>query len=79
MSNSIYFLPYDSYDVSLENLVLDQPIVCELLFFLILMLDIVLILYGEILLQSLTTVKGLSYPSDPTGSPKMIGSNNLLF
>ena len=41
ISNSPYCLPYTSCDVSLENLVLDQLITC--------LLDIVLILRGEIL------------------------------
>ena len=47
ISNSPYYLPYNSYDVSLENLVLDQLIIPWLIFFSILityLLDIVLIL-----------------------------------
>ena len=48
---------YNSGDVSLENLVLDQLIIPQLMFFFILincLLDIVLILQGEILSWSLT-------------------------
>ena len=44
--NSHYFLPYSSYDISLENLVLDQLIIPKLIFFFVLitfLLDIVLI------------------------------------
>ena len=47
ISNSPYCLPYNSYDVSLENLVLKQLIIPLLIFFFILitsLLDIVLIL-----------------------------------
>ena len=47
ISNSPYCLPYNSYDVSLENLVLEQLIIPLLIFFFILitsLLDIVLIL-----------------------------------
>ena len=47
ISNFPYCLPYNSYDVSLENLVLEQLIIPLLIFFFILMislLDIVLIL-----------------------------------
>ena len=47
ISNSPYYLPYNSYDVSSENLVLDQLIIPWLIFFSILitcLLDIVLIL-----------------------------------
>ena len=50
-SNSPYYLPYNSYDVSSENLVLDQLILCLMisLFIVITCLaDIVLILYAEI-------------------------------
>ena len=46
-SNSPYCLPYSSYDVNLENLVLDQPIIPQLIVYFILitcLLDIVLIL-----------------------------------
>ena len=45
--NSPYYQPYNSYDVSSENLVLDQPIIPKLIFFVILityLVDIVLIL-----------------------------------
>ena len=47
IDNSPYCLPYNSYDVSLENLVLEQLIIPLLIFFFILitsLLDIVLIL-----------------------------------
>ena len=47
ISNSPYCLPYSSYDVNLENLVLDQPIIPQLIVYFILitcLLDIVLIL-----------------------------------
>ena len=47
ISNSPYYLPYNSYDVSSENLVLDQLIIPWLIFFSILitcLLDIVLTL-----------------------------------
>ena len=52
-----------SCDVSLENLVSDQLIIPELIFFFILvtcLLDIVWILWGEILSWSLMGVKGLN-------------------
>ena len=63
VSNSPYCLPYSSCDVSLENLALDQLIIPSLVFFVILitcLLDIVLILEGEILSWSPTGVKGLN-------------------
>ena len=53
ITNSPSCLSYNSYDVSLENLVLDQLTIPQLKFFLNLinfLLEIVLILYGEILL-----------------------------
>ena len=56
MCNYPYCLLYNSYDVSLENLVLDQEIILLLTFLFILItwtLDIVLILWGEILSWSL--------------------------
>ena len=59
--NSPYCQPYNSYNVSSENLVLDQLIIPKLIFFFILityLVDIVLILYGEILSWSLMGVKG---------------------
>ena len=59
--NSPYCQPYSSYGVSSENVVLDQLILPKLIFFFILitcLLDIVLILYGEILSWSLMGVKG---------------------
>ena len=46
ISNSLYCLLYNSYDVSLENLELDQPIIPKLIFFYILiscLLDIIII------------------------------------
>ena len=59
--------PYNFYNVSSENLVLDQLIIPQLIFFFILityLVDIVLVLQGEILSWSLVGVKGLSdYPS----------------
>ena len=63
VSNSPYCLPYSSCHVSLENLVLEQLIIPSLVFCVILItcvLDIVLILKGEILSWSLTGVKGLN-------------------
>ena len=54
--------PYNFYNVGFENLVLDQLIIPKLIFFFTLitcLLDIVLILYGEILFWSLMEVKGL--------------------
>ena len=62
VSKSPYCLPYSSCDISLENLVLDWLIIPLLIFFFILitcLLDIVLILLGEILSQSPMGVKGL--------------------
>ena len=62
MSNSPYCLLYGSSEVSLENLVLNQLIIPLFIFFFILvtcLLDIVLILYREILSWSLMGVKGL--------------------
>ena len=62
ISNSPYYLPYNSCGVSLENLVLHQLIIPYLIFFFFLitcLLDIVLILKGEILSWSLMGVKGL--------------------
>ena len=52
ISNSPYCLPYNSYDVNSENLALDQLKIPALTFFFILMtclLDIILILEGDIL------------------------------
>ena len=56
-----YCQPYNSY-VSSGNLVLDQPISTKFIFFFIritYLVDIVLILQGEILSWSLMGVKGL--------------------
>ena len=62
VSKSPYCLPYSSCDVSLENLVLDQliiPIIYIFFFLITCLLDIVLILLGEILSRSPMGVKGL--------------------
>ena len=57
-SNSHYRLQYNSYNISLENLVLDQLIIPWLIFLLITtVLDFVLMLLGEILSWSLMGVK----------------------
>ena len=59
--NSPYCQPSNSYNVSSENLVLDQLIIPKLIFFLILinyLVDIVLILLEEILSWSLMGIKG---------------------
>ena len=67
ISNSPYCQSYSSCDVSLENLVLDQLIIPQMIFFFILitcLLDFVLILSGEILSWSLMGVKGLTPKSD---------------
>ena len=67
ISNSPYCQPYSSCDVSLENLVLDQLIIPQLIFFFILitcLLDFVLIWSREILSWSLMGVKGLTPKSD---------------
>ena len=63
MCNSPYCQLYNSSYVSSESLALDQLIIPKLIFFCILItcpVDIVLILYGEILSWSLMGVKGLS-------------------
>ena len=52
ISNSTYCLPYSSCDISFENLVLDQLITLQMIFFLVFitcLLDSVLISLGEIL------------------------------
>ena len=52
ISNSPYFLPYSSYDASLENLVSDQLTIPQLIFFLIpitCLFDIVLTLQGKVI------------------------------
>ena len=52
ISNSPYYLLYNFNDVSSENLVLDQTMIPQLMFFCILIIsviDVVLILLGEIL------------------------------
>ena len=62
MSNSPYCLPYNSYDVSSENLSLDLLKISLMIFFLTLiicLLDIVSILQGEIFSWSLLGVKRL--------------------
>ena len=59
--NSCYFMPQNSYDISLENLVLDQIIISWLIFILITsLLDIVLVLWGEILSWSHMGVRGFN-------------------
>ena len=63
MSSSLYCLPYSSFNVSFENLVLDQSIIPQLIFFFILitcLVDIVLTMQGEILSWSLMGVKVLN-------------------
>ena len=63
MSNPPYCLPYNLCDVSLENLELDQPIIPQLIFFLILvtcLLFIILIMKGEILSRSPVGLNPLS-------------------
>ena len=63
MCTSPYCQPYNFYDVSSENLVLDQLIIPKLIFFFLpitYLVDIVLILLGEILFWSLMGVKGLN-------------------
>ena len=63
LSNTPYCLPYSSYDVSTENLVLDQLTITQLIFLFILItsfLDIVLILKGEILFWSELMLPGLT-------------------
>ena len=62
--NSSYCQPYNSCNVSSENLVLDQLIIPKLIFFFMLityLVDILLILWGEILSWSLMGVKGLTF------------------
>ena len=64
MGNSPYCLPYNLRDVRLGNLELDQPIIPLLIFFFILitcLLNIVLIMLGEILSRSLVGLKGLKW------------------
>ena len=61
MYNSPYCLSYNTYNVSSKNLVLDQLVIPKLIVFFTLityLLDIVLILQGEILSWSLVGVKG---------------------
>ena len=64
MGNSPYCLPYNLRDVRLGNLELDQPIIPLLIFFFILitcLLNIVLIMLGEILSRSLMGLTGLKW------------------
>ena len=64
MWNSPYCLPYNLRDVRLGNLELDQPIIPLLIFFFILitcLLNIVLIMLGEILSRSLMGLTGLKW------------------
>ena len=61
--NSPYCQPYNSHNVSSENLVLDQFIIPKLILFFILMIylvdNVLIFLSGEILSWSLMRVKGL--------------------
>ena len=61
--NSPYCQPYNSHNVSSENLVLDQLIIPKLILFFILMIylvdNVLIFLWGEILSWSLMRVKGL--------------------
>ena len=64
--NSPYFQPYDSSNVSSENLIFDQLLIPKWTFFFILityLVDIVLVLWGEIPSWSLLGVKGLTVNS----------------
>ena len=64
--NSLNCLLNDDHDVSSENLVLDKLIIPYLIFFFIIitcLLDLVLILWGEILSWSLMGVKELTFNS----------------
>ena len=59
---SSYCQPYNSYNVGSENLALGQLIIFKLIFFFILityLVDIVLVLKGEIISWSLIGAKGL--------------------
>ena len=65
--NSPFSQPYNSFNVSSENLILDRLIIPKLIFFFSLityLVDIVYILLAEILSQSLVGVKGLNPRSD---------------
>ena len=60
--NSLYRQPYNYYTIISENLVLEQLIIPKLIYLFILityLVDIVLILTGEILSWSLMGVEGL--------------------
>ena len=64
MGNSPYCLPYNLRDVRLGNLELDQSIIPLFIFFFILitcLLNIVLIMLGEILSRSLMGLTGLKW------------------
>ena len=64
MGNSPYCLPYNLRDVRLGSLELDQSIIPLLIFFFILitcLLNIVLIMLGEILSRSLMGLTGLKW------------------
>lgn len=68
VSNSPYGLLSSSCDVSLGNLVLGQLVIPKLIFFFTLincLLDVILILSGEILSLSLMRAKGLSFLPQP--------------
>ena len=69
LSRSPYCLPYNSYDVSLENLIQEQLIIPLMIFFFILvtwLLDILLLLKGEMLSWVLLGVRGLRIPGHKT-------------
>ena len=62
--NSPYCQPHNFYNVSSENLVLDQLIIPKLIFVLILityLIDIILIMSRKILSWSLMGVRGLTF------------------
>ena len=59
---SSYYQPCNSYNISSENLALGQLIIFKFLYFFILityLVDVVLVLKGEILSKSLIGAKGL--------------------
>ena len=60
-SHSPYCLPHNSWDVSAENLVFITNPLTDIFFFILItyLVDIVLILYGEVLSWSFMGVKGL--------------------
>ena len=69
LPRSPYCLPHNSYDVSLENLIQEQLIVPLMILFFILvtlLLDILLLLKGEMLSWVLLGVRGLRIPGHKT-------------